>query len=333
MVAALGARRRPGGRRSNGSGSDGGENASIVKASERCESTSAGEPRLSAPTRAARRASTDTRSRGAGAGGCQSPPCPGWVRIGCALTATRVTGAPGGCASRSRTTRVRIGLTSTTGYASATLPRVMTSGSQTQPDLQRVGGESRRREPRAETLQHGLEHAREHAERVDLPLEPLRFFPERRRSPRPERIVIEAERQIVGAEARGPEPRGSPARGSAASSPSVRTPHRARVSARSGRERERPPAARRRAPCARAPRERPSPGLRLSSPSLARRCGSPPARRGRRARPLAPDAPDAVPMAGGSPMSRSRPTVSTYTSPAPPSSIRGETARAASSRA
>ena len=38
-------------------------------------------------------------------------------------------------------------------------------------------------------------------------------------------------------------------------------------------------------------------------------------------------------MAAGSPMSRSRPTVSTYTSPGPPSSIRGETARAASSSA
>src|SRR5262249_58601176 len=45
-------------------------------------------------------------------------------------------------------------------------------------------------------------------ERIDLPLEPLRFFPERRRRPGTKRISIEPERQVVSAEPGGPQPRG-----------------------------------------------------------------------------------------------------------------------------
>src|SRR5207249_7553430 len=56
--------------------------------------------------------------------------------------------------------------------------------------------------------QHGLEHAREDPERVDLPLEPLRFFPERRRRPGTERVAVETERQIVSAEPWRPQARG-----------------------------------------------------------------------------------------------------------------------------
>src|SRR5207248_9208746 len=62
--------------------------------------------------------------------------------------------------------------------------------------------------PPAEPLQHDLEHAREDSERVDLPLEPLGFFPERRRRPGTERIAVETERQIVSAEPWRPQARG-----------------------------------------------------------------------------------------------------------------------------
>src|SRR5262249_61147619 len=93
------------------------------------------------------------------------------------------------------------------GVGGRIAPGVMPAGGEAESDLERVSGERRRCEPLAETLQHGLEHPREHAERVDLPLEPLRFLPEWRRSPRPERIGIEAERQIAGAQAGGAEPR------------------------------------------------------------------------------------------------------------------------------
>src|SRR5206468_10028130 len=75
-------------------------------------------------------------------------------------------------------------------------------------DIERVRREGRGHEPRAEPPEHGVEDDREGAERVDLPLERLRLFPERRRCPGAERIAVAAERQIVGAEAGGPEPRG-----------------------------------------------------------------------------------------------------------------------------
>ena len=55
------------------------------------------------------------------------------------------------------------------------------------------------RQPRGQSLQHALEHGDEGTERVDLPVELLRLFPERRRRPRrPRRGVVHPARQVVG---------------------------------------------------------------------------------------------------------------------------------------
>src|SRR5262249_47695387 len=79
---------------------------------------------------------------------------------------------------------------------------------QAEADLERIGHERYRRETTAEPLQHRLEHAREDSQRVDLPVEALRFFPERRRRPGTERIAVDTERQIVSGEAGRPQTRG-----------------------------------------------------------------------------------------------------------------------------
>src|SRR5262249_59355208 len=79
---------------------------------------------------------------------------------------------------------------------------------QAEADLERIGHERYRRETTAEPLEHRLEHTREDSKRVDLPVEALRFFPERRRRPGTERIVVDTERQIVSGEAGRPQARG-----------------------------------------------------------------------------------------------------------------------------
>ena len=57
--------------------------------------------------------------------GCQRPPCPATARTGCAVTATLVTAAVGGCASRSRRASASIARASPSGYASGDAPLVV----------------------------------------------------------------------------------------------------------------------------------------------------------------------------------------------------------------
>src|SRR5207245_2394319 len=59
-----------------------------------------------------------------------------------------------------------------------------------------------------EAREHGDEHTGKAPERIDLPLEPLCFLPERRRRPGTERIAIETERQVVSAKPGRPQAHG-----------------------------------------------------------------------------------------------------------------------------
>ena len=140
------------------SGSVGGENASIVKASERCESTSTGEPRLSAPTRAARRASTVIRSRASGRGRLPEPSLPGPSpdRMGADRDARHGSGRRMGLEVENDQGEHRLDLAHR--VRERDVPRMVPAGGEAEPELERVGGERGRLEPPAEPLQHGLEH-------------------------------------------------------------------------------------------------------------------------------------------------------------------------------
>src|SRR5205814_6761627 len=82
------------------------------------------------------------------------------------------------------------------------------AGRQLEPDVERVRPEPRRLEPRGEAREDAPEHDLEGGKRVELPLEPLRLLPERRRRPRAEGLAVPPAGEVVGGEPRRAEPRG-----------------------------------------------------------------------------------------------------------------------------
>ena len=84
--------------------------------------------------------------------------------------------------------------------------RVKTAGAQGEPHLEHVDEQLGAGQPRAQPGEHALQHGDERRHRRDLPVEPLRLRPERRRRPRAERRAIDADGEVVRGQARPAEP-------------------------------------------------------------------------------------------------------------------------------